>query len=150
GYLEGNYYINFVNGTLIVLSYSDATRALQGLVDNAQPHLDPGIQSSLHDQLQGTTPTATLTGLHLPAALAFDSHDNLFVTNPVAGTVSEFAPCSTTATATRSGLNGPFALACDSSGNLFVTGNGTVSEFAPGSTTPTGTLPGLNTPVALA
>src|SRR6516162_1996363 len=40
------------SGTLIVVSYADATRALQGLVDNAQPHLDPGIQSSLDDQLQ--------------------------------------------------------------------------------------------------
>ena len=100
-----------------------------------------------------TTPTATLTGLTDPVALAFDSSGDLFVANYGSGTVSEFAPGSTTPTATLTGLTDPYALAFDSSGNLFVAnGNnpGTVSEFAPGSTTPTATLTGLTDPHALA
>ena len=67
-----------------------------------------------------TTPTATLTGLNGPDALAFDSSGNLYVANGDGTTVSEFAPGSTTPTATLTGLNDPEALAFDSSGNLYV------------------------------
>ena len=53
-----------------------------------------------------TTPTATLTGLNDPDALAFDSSGNLYVANYGGnGTVSEFAPGSTTPTATLTGLS---------------------------------------------
>ena len=45
-----------------------------------------------------TTPTATLTGLNYPEALAFDSSDNLYVANWGNDTVSKFAPGSTTPT----------------------------------------------------
>ena len=70
-----------------------------------------------------TTPTATLTGLNNPFALAFDSSGNLYVVNydnNGNSIVSKFAPGSTTPTATLTGLNNPFALAFDSSGNLYV------------------------------
>ena len=103
-----------------------------------------------------STPSATLTGLNQPNALAFDGSGNLFVANrgfhSRGTTVSEFAPGSIIPTATLTGLNGPAALASDARGNLFVAnGNGTtVSEFAPGSTTPTATLTGLDDPAALA
>ena len=50
GYLSSNYQINFLSGTLTVISWSHATMNLQDMVDHA--HLDPGIQSSLDDQLQ--------------------------------------------------------------------------------------------------
>ena len=43
-----------------------------------------------------TTPTATLTGLNDPDALAFDSSGNLYVANYGNTTVSEFAPVTTT------------------------------------------------------
>ncbi len=98
-----------------------------------------------------TTPTATLTGLNYPIALAFDSSGNLYVANEAGTTVSKFAPGSTTPTATLTGLNNPIALAFDSSGNLYVAnyyGN-TVSRFTPGSTTPSATLTGLDNPIAL-
>ena len=97
-----------------------------------------------------TTPSATLSLLDGPIALAFDHNGNLYVANYLNRTVSEFAPGSTTPTATLTGLNEPDAMAGDSSGNLYVAnnGNGTVSEFAPGSTTPTKTLTGLNEPSA--
>jgi CSLREA domain-containing protein len=99
-----------------------------------------------------STPTATLTGLSFPQALAFDAQGNLFVANSGNGTVSVFAPGGTTPTRTLTGLNLPQALAFDARGNLFVTnaGSGTVSVFAPGGTTPFATLTGLNIPEALA
>jgi autotransporter-associated beta strand protein len=92
-----------------------------------------------------TTPTATLTGINNPQALACDGSGDLFVVN-WNNTVSEFAPGSTTPTATLTGLHFPSALAFDSSGNLYVSNSngGTVSEFAPGSTTPTATLSGMD------
>ena len=67
-----------------------------------------------------TTPSATLTGLNDPDALAFDASGNLYVANTGGNTVSEFAPGSTTPTATLTGLNDPYALAFDASGNLYV------------------------------
>ena len=52
-----------------------------------------------------TTPTATLTGLGYPDALAFDASGNLYVANYwQQHTVSKFAPGSTTPTATLTGL----------------------------------------------
>ena len=50
GYQSSNYQITFLSGTLTVISWSRATMNLQDMVDHA--HLDPGIQSSLDDQLQ--------------------------------------------------------------------------------------------------
>ena len=47
-----------------------------------------------------TSPSATLTGLNLPAALAFDASGNLYVTNYSGNTVSKFAPGSTSPSAT--------------------------------------------------
>jgi hypothetical protein len=104
-----------------------------------------------------TTPTAALTGLNNPWALACGSSGNLYVLNYDSNwnsIVSEFAAGSTTPTATLTGLNWPYALACDGKGNLYVlnsdsNGNGIVSEFAPGATAPTATLTGLNGPQAL-
>jgi hypothetical protein len=110
----------------------------------------------------GRTPSATLTGLNDPNALAFDASGNLFVTIQLGRRVFEFAPGSTAPTAEIPGkLLGPFsALAFDGSGNLFFalgrppdTGSSlslTVTEFAPGSTTATATLTGLDNPRALA
>ena len=102
-----------------------------------------------------TSPTATLSGLDDPAALALDSHGNLFVANEAyPGSVSEFAPGATTPTATLTGVDFPAALAFDSDGNLFVGNdgypNGSVSEFAPGATVPTATLTGTGGANALA
>ena len=101
-----------------------------------------------------TTPSATLTGLTGPDALAFDGSGNLYVANYGNGTVSKFAPGATTPSATLTGLWNPDALAFDSSGNLYVanysSSGGTVSKFAPGATTPSATLSGLHGPDALA
>ena len=47
-----------------------------------------------------TTPTATLTGLDNPIALAFDGNGKLYVANEGNNTVSEFNPGSTTPNAT--------------------------------------------------
>jgi hypothetical protein len=99
-----------------------------------------------------TTASATLTGLSVPYALAFDGAGNLYVANYDANTVSKFAPGATTASATLTGLGGPSALAFDGTGNLFVASSNanTVSKFAPGATTASATLTGLSGPYALA
>ena len=105
-----------------------------------------------------TTPSATLTGLSGPDALAFDSSGNLYVASYYGdgpdnnSTVSKFAPGSTTPSAILTGLKFPTSLAFDASGNLYVgnLGNGTVSKFAPGSTTASATLTGLGEADALA
>ena len=67
-----------------------------------------------------TTPTATLTGLTDPEALAFDSSGDLFVANYGSGHGERVPMGHTTPTATLTGLTDPYALAFDSSGNLFV------------------------------
>ena len=69
-----------------------------------------------------TTPTATLTGLQNPQALAFDGSGNLYVANVYGNSVSEFAAGSTTPTATLNGVTFPCGLAFDPSGNLYVAG----------------------------
>ena len=99
-----------------------------------------------------TTPSATLTGLSTPAALAFDSSGNLYVVNIGNNTVSKFAPGATTPTATLTGLMNPKALATDGSGNLYVVdyAYGAVVVFAPGSTTPSNAFTQLTGPNALA
>src|SRR5262249_12961937 len=101
-----------------------------------------------------TTPSATLTGLNVPSALAFDAQGNLFVANRDANTVSKYAPGSTapTATLTVPVGRGASGSAFDADGNLFVAnGTGvTVGVFAPVRTTPTSTIPGLNGPRVLA
>jgi hypothetical protein len=102
-----------------------------------------------------TTPTATLTGLNQPMAMAFDGSGNLYVASQDNDTVNEFAPGSTTPSATLTGVNGPWGMAFDNAGNLYVANYGggtgtTVSKFAPGCATPTATLTGLDGPVALA
>jgi hypothetical protein len=52
-----------------------------------------------------TTPSATITGLNDPDALAFDTSGNLFVANYHSGTVNKFAPGSTTLHFRRSSSN---------------------------------------------
>ena len=101
-----------------------------------------------------TTPSATLTGLNSPWALAFDGSGNLYVANIERQHGEQVrsgehhaqrhphraeqlpTPWPSTAAATSTW---PTA-----------TGNGTVSKFAPGSTTPSATLTGLSNPYALA
>ena len=81
--------------------------------------------------VEGITPTATLTGLNAPAALAFDSSGNLFVANSGTTTIKKFAPGATAAFGTLNNANGPIALAFDSSGTLFAAKNGTIVGMAP-------------------
>ena len=112
----------------------------------------PGVVGSPRADLS-STPSATLTGVTAPAALAFDGSSNLFVSNYNLGTVSEFAPGSTIPTATL--LKAPQnagSLAVDSSGDLFVASASlnTVTEFTPGSTYPAAFLDGVNDPAAMA
>src|SRR5262249_55124819 len=59
-------------------------------------------------RIPNSTPSATLRGLNLPVALAFDPHGNLYVANAGSSidpgtTVSVFAPGSTTPTRTLGG-----------------------------------------------
>ena len=137
--------------TVVTDNASTSAITLRGAAIAIDTGPDPAVVGSRGDALS-TTPTATLTGLNYPRALAFDASGDLFVANAIGETVSEFAPGSTAPSATLTGLNDPIALAFDARGDLFVANRraNTVSEFAPGSTTPTATLYGLNDPRALA
>jgi sugar lactone lactonase YvrE len=154
----GNNTVSFNNGavgavtaatsTTLTVTFSTlptATGALLAVV--SVNGLSSGAAVQVATVLQDYTVT-TLTGLSRPQDLAFDSSNNLFVTNYLANTVSKFAPGATTTTATLTGLNGPTGLAFDSSGNLYVSNQAgtTVSKFAPGATTPSATLTGLTQP----
>ena len=78
------------------------------------------------------TPTATLTGLNEPDALAF-SGGKLYVANSGCNTMSELRRLLTP-TATLTGVDVPNALAFDNSGDLYVANEygGTVSRYRTG------------------
>src|SRR5262249_24533413 len=109
-----------------------------------------------------TTPTATLTGVLAPGALAFDASGNLYVANTNAqGLVPPVTVFAPGATSPSNGLYGPeeaMSLAFDSSGNLYVgddpngetSPTGTVSIYPPGASNPSATITGLVDPVAMA
>ena len=135
---------------------------LRGAKVNIDTSSDPAVVGGLgQPNILSTTPTATLTSLDNPDALAFDFSGNLYVAeyaNSSDSFVSEFAAGSNMPTALFTGLDNPDALAFDSSGNLFVANFGllsvaergtTVSEFGPGSTSLAETLTGLYEPDAL-
>jgi hypothetical protein len=133
--------------TVTSTNATDSAITLRGADIDIDTSADPAVVGA--SRQLSTTPTATLTGLDHPDALAFDSSGNLYVANEgtynaVGHTVSEFAPGSTAPTTTLTGLYQPYALAFDSSGNLYVAGGWGVTKFAPGSTTPTATLTGLS------
>jgi sugar lactone lactonase YvrE len=113
-------------GDLFVATYSD---------NSAITEFAPG----------STVPTAILSGLSGPDALAFDSAGNLYVANTGTSTISKFTPGSTTPSATLTGLNYPVALVFDPAGNLYVANyrDNSISKFAPGSVTPTARLTGV-------
>src|SRR5262249_35860894 len=151
------------SGTLAIASGATVVSANAGRDAITLRGADIAIDTSANPALVGagrsvlpTTPSATLTGLDAPSALAVDADGNLYGANFGANgngtTVSKFVPGSTTPSATLTGLDGPTALAFDAHGNLFVAnaGAGTVSKFVPGSTTPSATLTGLDGPSALA
>ena len=82
--------------------------------------------------LNGPTPSSTLTGPLAPQALAIGPDGSVYVGN--VNTVSVFAPGSTTLTSTLVGVRDPDALLFDARGNLYVANNGsgngtTVSAF---------------------
>ena len=84
--------------------------------------------------------------------MAIDDHNDLYVDDPNANTVSEFAPGSTTPIATISGLANPTVLAINGLDNLFVLQtayNGLVGEYAPGTTTAGFTLGSFYYPTAV-
>jgi hypothetical protein len=92
----------------------------------------------------GTFGTATMLtggGLAEPNGLAFDASGNLFTSNLLGTTITEFAFNSNTGTfgtgvAAATGLNSPAGLAFDAQGDLFVGSfyGGTITKLAAGAT----------------
>ncbi len=101
------------------LSVTDAansasgTAALSGVGQGPTGNVDPGVA------------TAYTTGLTDPTDVVADPAGDVFVADPGAGTVSEFATGTTTpAIAVGSGLINPDGLAFDANGDLFIADDG--------------------------
>jgi sugar lactone lactonase YvrE len=102
-----------------------------------------------------TTMKSKITnGISNPLGLAFDSAQNLYVSNyPAAITVYPLGSTTPSETITGGGLTDPFGLAVDSSGNLYIADFGAhaVFEVAAGTTTVTNlNLSGLTEPLGVA
>ena len=79
------------------------------------------------------------TSSTLGGGLAFDSADNLYVTDFSSGSIEKFTPQGAQSVFANSGLSEPSALAFDSAGNLYVANdgdysggpNGTITKISP-------------------
>jgi len=100
------------------LSIADAANSasgiasLSGVGQGPTGNVDPGVA------------TAYTTGFTDPTDVVADPAGDVFVADPGAGAVSEFAAGSTTAVAVGSGLINPDGLAFDVNGNLFIADDG--------------------------
>ncbi len=100
------------------LSIADAANSasgiasLSGVGQGPTGNVDPGVA------------TAYTTGFTDPTDVVADPAGDVFVADPGAGTVSEFAYGSTTPVAVGSGLINPDGLAFDANGNLFIADDG--------------------------
>ena len=88
------------------------TAALSGVGQGATGNVDPGVA------------TAYTTGLTNPTDVVADPAGDVFVADPGAGTVSEFATGTTTPVVVGSGFINPDGLAFDANGNLFIADDG--------------------------
>jgi sugar lactone lactonase YvrE len=100
------------------LSIADAANSasgiavLSGVGQGPTGNVDPGVA------------TAYTTGFTDPTDVVADPAGDVFVADPGAGTVSEFAKGSTTPVAVGSGLINPDGLAFDANGNLYIADDG--------------------------
>jgi subtilisin-like proprotein convertase family protein/sugar lactone lactonase YvrE len=150
-----SYTLPTVAGQNYRLQYAQGVRPLTGFfVANL---FDP--VSEFDTSGNGSIFAGTPNGATNPAAVAFDSGGNLYVSDTAYGTVEKYSPPGTNGTvfiSDANGLSNPFGLAFDGTGNLYVanfasgSGDGTIMEFSPAG----GLLPiiasGLNGPAALA
>ncbi|MBV8067919.1 MAG: hypothetical protein JO113_08070 [Candidatus Eremiobacteraeota bacterium] len=80
------------------------------------------------------------TGVSVPAGLAVDNKNNLYVTNDGNNTVTVYPKGSSSPSLTIStGVDGPYGVTVDSKGNVFVSNldNNTVTAYAAGQTSRT-------------
>lgn len=98
--------------------------------------------------------TAITDGISYPLGLAFDSKQNLYVSNyPAAITVYAKGSTSPSETITGGGMTDPFGLAIDKSGNLYIADFGVdqILEVKAGTTTVVNSgLTGVDEPLGLA
>jgi sugar lactone lactonase YvrE len=99
---------------------------------------------------QSPTVSTFASGLDEPIGVAVDSAGNVYVTNPLGGTVSKVTPAGHVSTF-ESGFDFPTGLAVDSAGNLYVANynSDTVSEVTPAGNVST-FAKGLSDPFSLA
>lgn len=107
-----------VGGRNATLSIADAANSatgaatLSGVGQGPTGNVDPGVA------------TAYTTGFTDPTDVVADPAGDVFVADPGAGTVTEFAQGSMTPVAVGSGLINPDGLAFDANGNLFIADDG--------------------------
>jgi sugar lactone lactonase YvrE len=109
-----------MNGSVVLYGATGspiAVASLDGLVTGSAVTVDPGVQTTVG------------TGYETPSGIAIDGSGNMYVADPDANAVYEFAPGSTTAgTSIGSGLSAPSGVAVDAGGNVYIadTGNNRV------------------------
>ncbi len=91
---------------------ASGTAALSGVGQGPTGNVDPGVA------------TAYTTGFTDPTDVVADPAGDVFVADPGAGAVSEFAHGSTTPVAVGSGFINPDGVAFDANGNLFIADDG--------------------------
>jgi hypothetical protein len=100
-----------------------------------------------------TSPIVTISMIPDPQypSIAIDSSGNVYVSNYVAGTISEFPPGTETPIRTITGLASPTEVLVDAAGNIFVDENGTdVKEFTiAGGSVPSRTLSSTTSPTGI-
>jgi subtilisin-like proprotein convertase family protein/sugar lactone lactonase YvrE len=151
-----SYTLPTVAGQNYRLQYTQGTVSFAGLF---VANLSSDPVSEFGTNGNGSIFAGIPNGVTNPAAVAFDTGGNLYVSDAAYGTVEKYSPPGTNGTVfipDTNGLSNPFGLAFDGTGDLYVanyasgSGDGTIMKFSPAGVLLQIIASGLNGPLALA
>jgi sugar lactone lactonase YvrE len=112
---------------------------------NTTTTLVSGIGTGSGIAVDPGTPQAVGTTFNTPAGIAIDSVGDVFVADPVAGTVSEYPAGGGTSVSLGSNLSTPVSVALDARGDLYILNQGTPTTANSGSVVEVPTVAGVLT-----